>query len=67
MKRRVACLALVPVLVLLTGCAGLGHTASEREHRINSIFDHDMHALVDDLDMVMMNDRPSRLTPIHQR
>ncbi|MCG3130679.1 MAG: hypothetical protein FLDDKLPJ_01448 [Phycisphaerae bacterium] len=51
----------------LSGCAGLGGTYAEREHRWKVAFEQDMRALADDIDMICMTERPTRLTATHQR
>lgn len=58
-------LTLLVSLTLLGGCStkpGLGVTAHEREHRYNMIRERDRGALQEDIDMMLLNDRGSRLT-----
>lgn len=45
----------------------VAETGEEHEHRVKSSWDHDRRALVDDLDLLFMTDRPSRLTKWHSR
>jgi hypothetical protein len=64
------CLTLMVCLAGLAGCStkpGLGLTAHEREHRHNLIRDRDRAALQDDVDMMLLRDRGSRLTRWHVR
>ncbi|MCC7291230.1 MAG: hypothetical protein IT449_04105 [Phycisphaerales bacterium] len=68
MTRNLLCgAALVCVAVALTGCSGLGQTYAEREHRWKTVFDQDMQALADDIDMVCQTERVTRLTSVQQR
>lgn len=45
----------------------LGQTSEEHNQWVIQIVDRDRHALVEDLDMLFMTDRPTRLTKWHSR
>ncbi len=47
--------------------ATLGQTSEEHNQQVIQIVDHDRRALIDDLDLVFMTDRTSRLTRWHAR
>jgi len=38
---------------------------AEHLHRMNATVDHDARALIDDLDLVLLRDRPTRLSRWH--
>lgn len=44
-----------------------GQTAADRLHIVRRVVDQDARGMVDDLDFIMMWDRPSRLTRWHNR
>ena len=67
MSRKSITLLGLALLGMIGGCHGMGETVRERDHRINTVMAHDRAALIDDWDMIMMQDRPTRLTDIHQR
>ncbi len=45
----------------------LGETGDEHRERVSTIADQDARALVEDLDLLFMTDRPTRLTRWHGR
>ncbi len=45
----------------------LGQTSEEHNQSVIQIADHDRRALIDDLDLVFMTDRTTRLTRWHSR
>ncbi len=45
----------------------LGQTSEEHNQWVIQMTDHDRRALVDDLDLVFMTDRPTRLSRWHSR
>lgn len=45
----------------------LGQSSDEHHHRIARIADRDRRALAEDLDVLFLTDRPSRLTRWHSR
>ena len=69
-------------LTVLTGCMGrsgvwinyphagvetLGETSAEHRERVSVVADQDARAIVEDLDLLFMTDRPTRLTRWHGR
>ena len=64
---RAISILILAVLVLsmcfsIVGCSGQGHTSAElRRERLRS-FESDRKAMYDDVESVLMMDRPSRLT-----
>ena len=72
---------LLGVLFGATGCMGakstwmyphentetLGETPEEHRHRVVSSLEQDQRALKEDLDLLFMTDRPTRLTRWHGR
>jgi len=73
---------LLGVLFGLTGCIGrsgvwlnyphaggetLGETSREHRERVSAVADQDAGAFVEDLDLLFMTDRPTRLTRWHGR
>jgi hypothetical protein len=69
-------------LTVLTGCMGrsgvwindphagtetLGETSAEHRERVSTVADQDARALAEDLDLLFMTDRPTRLTRWHGR
>ena len=54
---------LVAVMVLSSGCAAPGLTAKEVHRRHVETFRNDLWQFQDDIDSVLMIDRPSRLSP----
>lgn len=67
MRKHAGWLLAAAFIASLTGCSGLGQTHAERRHRWRTVFEQDMRALADDIDLVCMTDRPTRLTNVHQR
>ena len=82
MIRRVAKIVLTGLtLTVLTGCMGaksawmyphagtetLGETPDEHHQRVVSSLEQDRRALNEDLDLLFMTDRPTRLTRWHGR
>jgi len=54
---------LTGLLISLAGCGdGMAHSKRERMHRISKIWEADMKQIVDDWDLIMLNDRPSRFS-----
>ncbi|NOT01101.1 MAG: hypothetical protein HOP29_10780 [Phycisphaerales bacterium] len=45
----------------------LTHSTADHMHTISAVIDRDTRALFDDLDILYMTDRPSRLTRWHDR
>ena len=45
----------------------LGETSEEHRERVSAVADQDARALVEDLDVLFMTDRPTRLTRWHGR
>ena len=45
----------------------LGETGDEHRERVSTIADQDARAIVEDLDLLFMTDRPTRLTRWHGR
>ncbi|RJP31598.1 MAG: hypothetical protein C4547_15425 [Phycisphaerales bacterium] len=63
MLRAFGSLAMIAlVLFCSSGCAGLGETPGERNHRWSAVANNDVYGLVEDVDAVLQTDRPSRLT-----
>ena len=63
MKRLILLATLVSLLFCASGCGdGMAYTRREREHRWLTYFEDDMKQLNDDVDLFMLNDRPSRLS-----
>jgi hypothetical protein len=63
MKRLILLATLLSALILSTGCGdGVAYTRRERQEHWAQNFDEDMHQLNDDWDLIMLNDRPSRLS-----
>ena len=63
MKRWIFLLIMLGTLLGLTGCgAGMATTSSERAHNIQKGLARENRMLADDLDHLMLTDRPSRLT-----
>lgn len=72
---------LLGVLYWATGCMGgkstwmyphagsetLGQTSDEHRQQVSSILEQDRRALNEDLDILFMTDRPTRLTRWHGR
>jgi len=59
---------LLATTFLMTGCAGSpGMTASEIDRRHHRYIHSNWLMFQDDLDSILMSDRPSRLTPIRSR
>lgn len=67
MRKYASLIVAAGVIATVSGCEGLGQTYAERQHRWKTVFDQDMRALADDIDMVCMTDRPTRLSTVHQR
>ena len=63
----IRCIAAIVFVVLLgtVGCAGFGQSASERSQRWAAVRSADNHGLVEDIDMALMTDKPSRLSKWH--
>ena len=51
----------------LTGCATHTSSARETQHRWAAVSKHDTHGLAEDMDLVFMTQRTSRLTRWHSR
>ena len=50
-------------IFITTGCGdGVAYTRRERMHRWGEYYEDDMHEFNDDIDLLMLNDRPSRLS-----
>lgn len=70
---RTACKTLAHLALLsvpaLIGCnsRSLSMTAHEREHMHEQVRTRDSEALREDIDMILLNDRPTRLTRWHDR
>ena len=47
--------------------ATIGETGAEHHERVSVVADQDARALVEDLDLLFMTDRPTRLTRWHAR
>lgn len=45
----------------------LTHSTADHMHTINTVIDRDTRALFDDLDLLYMTERPTRLTRWHDR
>ena len=45
----------------------MGETGDEHEHRVHRALEQDRRALAEDLDVLFMTDRPTRLTRWHSR
>lgn len=69
-------------LTVVSGCIGrsgawvnyphaqgetLGETSAEHRERVSAVADQDARAIVEDLDLLFMTDRPTRLTRWHSR
>ena len=63
----IRCAAAIMFVVLLgtVGCAGFGESASERSQRWAAVRSTDDRGLVEDIDMALMTDKPSRLSKWH--
>ena len=55
-------LMLCAVALLSTGCRGMGETKAEASRRHSRVLRLDTQQIGSDMDMVLMLDRPSRLT-----
>ena len=59
-------IVLLGMVFVFCGCGknwhGLGETAAERNRRKTLKYSIEQQQLVDDVDLLFMNDRPSRLT-----
>jgi len=79
---KVGLLALLVVSTAVVGCTSrasqlwvqahrygetLGQTSEEHNHAVIEVVDQDRRALVDDLDLLFMTDRTTRLTRWHSR
>jgi len=55
---------LIVLLILLAGQTGcsLTQTQSEHQHTYDTIVHHDLYTIPDDIDMLLMMDRPTRLS-----
>jgi hypothetical protein len=63
MKRWIILAALLASFLLQSGCGdGVAYTRRERQHRWAEFFEDDMEMLNSDIDLFMLNDRPSRLS-----
>ena len=61
--RNVVCICLFAAFaVCLCGCGGAGETAGEVKDRHGAIMRTQMHMIQDDVDAVILLDRPTRLT-----
>ncbi|MFQ5415243.1 MAG: hypothetical protein ACE5E6_12370 [Phycisphaerae bacterium] len=69
MQRIVCSLAAACVLMVFAGCTGATLTMNphERARQLDRIARHDRMALQDDIDLVLQNDRNTRLTRWHDR
>jgi|GEM_PF-4272311 len=66
MTRWIRCIAaIVFVSTLTAGCAGFGESAAERSHRWSAVANADTRGFVDDTDLALQTDRPSRLSKWH--
>ena len=45
----------------------LSETPKEHQHRLRSVRDRDRRAIAEDIDLLLLNDRPTRLTRWHDR
>ena len=57
------CLCLVSaILICISGCAGAGETSSEVRDRHKTIMRSDLHMIQDDVDAVLLLDKPTKLS-----
>ncbi len=61
-KSLVALLGLILVPVALTGCATLTESPAERAHNIGQVTQYNLLELNEDIDSVLLEDHPSRLS-----
>ena len=64
------CIVLLLALVMflggvLSGCSGLIDSHADRRRRMKAIWDINMRALVDDVDYLLLIDKPTTLTEYH--
>ena len=62
LKRVILVVFLMAVSMLMTGCAAPGLTKQEVHRRHIDTFQNDMWQMQDDIDAILMIDRPSRLS-----
>ena len=66
--RLVICLSIaILALSTLTGCQGAGETKAEVKRRHNRVYNTNLQRLQDDIDTVLLIDRPNRLSSKHIR
>ncbi len=69
MRRTTGLVLLAAALFSLVVSSGCTLTRSSREHsrQIDQVADRDARAIVEDIDILFMTDRPTRLTRWHDR
>lgn len=66
-KSVVLLLVAVLCIPMLVGCESLNQSSRQRQMRQSYYHDQQMKMLVDDIDVLLMNDRASRLSRLHMR